>query len=366
MRGASPRGSPRIPSVEYAVPDRRRHALRVANDNFINGQGYLGNGTASIGAYSAWDVTTGSPSTVVAVLDTGIPPRTTDLAGRFLPGYDMIADARLVAERRRRPRRRRMGPGRLGRHAARPPGRSTAARSANSSWHGTAVSGHHRVEHQQPRRWTAGIDWVARDPSGPRARQVRRLRLRHRRRHGVGRRTPSARRPRQPAPRPGAQPEPRRRRPLRPPSYQQRDRRGLRARRHARDRRRSGQLSPHDVAGHAPASCPGRLSRWRRPRRGAASRSYSNFGAGVDDLGAGQGQYRAGAIGNQEGIIALANAGAHRARRPIRLLQRRAAPASPRRSWRAPSSLMLSRRARTSPPRRSATSLLVDREAVSR
>jgi serine protease len=39
----------------------------------------------------AWSITTGSASTVVAVLDTGIRPHA-DLAGRTAPGYDFIAD----------------------------------------------------------------------------------------------------------------------------------------------------------------------------------------------------------------------------------------------------------------------------------
>ena len=85
------------PAVAYATPDRRVHALRTANDELIGGQGYLDNGPASIGAFSAWDVTTGSPSIIVAVLDTGVRPHA-DLAGRLLSGLDMIADPAVATD----------------------------------------------------------------------------------------------------------------------------------------------------------------------------------------------------------------------------------------------------------------------------
>jgi serine protease len=72
----------RNPDVEYAQPDERRHALKVANDEFRNGQGYLDDTPGGISASLAWDVTTGSAATVVAVIDTGIRPHA-DLAGEF-------------------------------------------------------------------------------------------------------------------------------------------------------------------------------------------------------------------------------------------------------------------------------------------
>ena len=42
----------------------------------------------------AWDVTDGSPSIVVAVIDTGILPDHEDIAGspNLVPGFDMISE----------------------------------------------------------------------------------------------------------------------------------------------------------------------------------------------------------------------------------------------------------------------------------
>ena len=288
------------PEVEYAVPDRRRHALRVANDNFINGQGYLGNGTASIGAYSAWDVTTGSPTTVVAVLDTGYRPHE-DLAGRFLPGYDMIADPIVAND----------GDGRDA--DARDPGDWVAAGEntgtldgcdlGNSSWHGTAVSGI-IGSNTNNGAWTAGIDWVARilpvrvlgkcggydsdiidgmawagglavpgAPANPHPAQVLNMSL-----GGDGACDASYRN-------------------VIAAIYAHGVTRAIVA---------AAGNSSSDVAGHSPANCPGVIAVSSTTSRGRLA-NYSNFGAGIT-ISAPGGQYRAGAIGT-EGIIVLANAG---------------------------------------------------------
>ena len=74
-----------------AVPDRHVKRARVPNDPFAKNQWYLTNDEQSTNAQAAWDLTTGSASIVVAVLDTGILPHP-DLAGRILPGYDFISD----------------------------------------------------------------------------------------------------------------------------------------------------------------------------------------------------------------------------------------------------------------------------------
>ncbi|MGE5451891.1 MAG: S8 family serine peptidase [Acidobacteriota bacterium] len=92
------------PDVEYAVVDQLRQRKAIPNDPFFGspaslpaGQWYLKTPsetvpTAAINAVEAWDLTYGSPSVAVAVLDTGVRQDNRDFAGKFLAGYNMIAD----------------------------------------------------------------------------------------------------------------------------------------------------------------------------------------------------------------------------------------------------------------------------------
>ncbi len=164
--------------VEYAAPDRMRRRFAVPNDPFyvsrpyndpstptgggpLVGQWYLkppgaagtvvsptGTAPASINAEGAWDITTGSASIVVAVLDTGMrfdhaDFRTVAAGGNLLPGYDFLSDDRNSAD------------GQPGRDAdASDPGDAvtqadvdsnvpgcTSDQIAASSWHGTETAG---------------------------------------------------------------------------------------------------------------------------------------------------------------------------------------------------------------------------------
>jgi len=99
------------PDVEYAVPDQRKHISAAPNDP-LYANGVPGNGpavgqwylrtpsstvTSSMSIESAWQVTTGAPTIVVADIDTGVRFEHPDLlavsaGGNLLPGYDMISD----------------------------------------------------------------------------------------------------------------------------------------------------------------------------------------------------------------------------------------------------------------------------------
>lgn len=76
-----------VPEVDTAQADQQVRAFeRVPTDPYWPQQESAMRG---IGAPAAWGVSTGAPSVVIAVVDSGVNP-VSDLAGRVLPGYDFV------------------------------------------------------------------------------------------------------------------------------------------------------------------------------------------------------------------------------------------------------------------------------------
>ena len=79
-----------LADVEFAEPNYLVAAQLVPNDSLYNQQ-YA---PRRIGLETAWDTTIGSPSVVVAVIDSGIELTHPDLASKIVPGWDFVdADA---------------------------------------------------------------------------------------------------------------------------------------------------------------------------------------------------------------------------------------------------------------------------------
>lgn len=72
--------------VEYVEPDAMASGLATPNDQYFNSQWWL----TKVQAPQAWDITTGSAGTVIAVVDSGVHASHPDISARILPGYDFI------------------------------------------------------------------------------------------------------------------------------------------------------------------------------------------------------------------------------------------------------------------------------------
>ena len=142
-----------LPDVEYAEPDYIMRPTLVPNDPSYGAQWHYFE-SFGINAPAAWDITTGSATVRVAVIDTGITDHP-DLAGRWVGGYDFIADVPTAND----------GNGRDS--DPHDPGDWVTANlcgpgepAENSSWHGTHVAGTIGAASNNG-LGVAGINWVS-------------------------------------------------------------------------------------------------------------------------------------------------------------------------------------------------------------
>lgn len=145
--------------VEFASPEYRRYPLLLPNDPLYQegtipgNQAYLFDGDYSLRAPGAWDITTGTASSIIAIIDTGVLPGHPELANRSIIGlgYDFVsADA----------------PGDFtgandgdGRDSD-PTDPGDSCRSSASSWHGTSVASA-AAGNSNDGQGLTGVDWNA-------------------------------------------------------------------------------------------------------------------------------------------------------------------------------------------------------------
>ena len=147
------------PAVEYAEPDYRMYPHAVPNDPQFSSQWHLTDYLGGINAPTAWDISTGSSNTVVAVLDSGRTAHP-DLDARMLPGYDFITNP-LAANDSDGRDSDASDSGDWVTAADKTALKDTTCDLRDSSWHGTLVAGVIGASAQNGRD-TAGIDWAAR------------------------------------------------------------------------------------------------------------------------------------------------------------------------------------------------------------
>ncbi len=141
-------------AVEYAVPDGRKYAALLPNDPLYGNQPVTqqwwlvppdSTFISPLDAPRAWDITTGDPRVVVAVVDTGVLFDHPDLGrfangGKLLPGYDMISDP-VVANDGDGRDADPSDPGDWVTQADLSNPTFSGCTQEDSSWHGTIVSG---------------------------------------------------------------------------------------------------------------------------------------------------------------------------------------------------------------------------------
>lgn len=126
--------------VLYAEPDLHMDATVLPNDALFSQQWDMVESekvAGALGMPDAWEITTGDPNLVVAVIDTGVLPHK-DLGNRLLAGYDFVSDPVVANDGDGRDTDARDAGDWLTLSEAQNKGLKAAVKS---SWHGTHVAG---------------------------------------------------------------------------------------------------------------------------------------------------------------------------------------------------------------------------------
>lgn len=89
-------------SIEHAQPNYRRHVLHVPNDPYYASSGSWEQsyrdlwGLDKLQMEQAWDITKGSPSIIIAVIDTGLDETHPDMMGNSVAGWNFCNDSQNV------------------------------------------------------------------------------------------------------------------------------------------------------------------------------------------------------------------------------------------------------------------------------
>jgi len=153
------------PDVAAVEPDVRIKRRAIPNDpgyvNQWNLQAPSATFASAINMPPAWDLTTGSATTVVAVLDVGVRLSHPDLAGKLLPGYDFASEVEYSNDGNGRDN----NPDDPGDWVSAADKRNSPALFGScdvedSSWHGTFIAGQIAAATNNA-TGIAGINWQA-------------------------------------------------------------------------------------------------------------------------------------------------------------------------------------------------------------
>jgi len=146
-----------LPDVEYAEADRVMFPSLAPNDTQYGAQWHFTD-VFGIRAPAGWDVTTGSSSIRIAVLDTGITEHS-DLNGRWVGGYDFVSNVPTANDGNGRDSDPH-DPGDWVSSGETGSGPFAGCPAGNSSWHGTHVAGIIGAKGNNGSGVT-GINWVS-------------------------------------------------------------------------------------------------------------------------------------------------------------------------------------------------------------